>query len=78
MFVKKINLNDTFYNITKDDTSLKDAFIELGFKPMANAQTYQTVGRVITLKKAIEHINMDLKSVEAFLQKKGIEVSFNE
>lgn len=74
----QINLNDSFYSITKDNRALKDAFIEMGFKPMANKQTYQTVGRAITLKKAIEHINMNQQQVTEYLNKKGIEVTFYE
>ncbi len=74
----QINLNDSFYTITKDNQALKDAFIEMGFKPMANMQTYQTVGRAIPLKKAIAHIKMTEQEVIEYLSKKGIEVTFYE
>lgn len=74
----KVNINETFYNITQDDEALKNAFIDMGFKPMANKQTFQTVGRVITLKKAMEHINMNLDTANAYLKEKGLEVELYE
>lgn len=76
--MEKININDTFYSITKDNKALRDAFIDMGFTPMSDEKTYQTVGRVITLKKAIEHIKMDLSAVNAFLKSKDLEVEVYE
>ena len=76
--MKRINVNDTFYNVTKDDINLKDAFIDMGFQPMKNTQTYLTVGRVITIQKAIDHVKMSIESVNVFLKEKGLEVEVYE
>ena len=74
----QININETFYNITQAYPNLKDVLIELGFKPMANMQTYQTVGRVITLKKALQHIGLSPDQAQKILNEKGLEVTFYE
>lgn len=76
--MKRININETFYNITKDDKNLRDVFIDMGFEPMRDEKTYQTVGRIITLKKAIAHINMSIDEVNTFLNSKNMEVELYE
>lgn len=76
--MQQININETFYNITQAYPNLKDVLIELGFKPMANMQTYQTVGRVITLKKALQHIGLSPDQAQKILNEKGLEVTFYE
>lgn len=76
--MKRININETFYNITKDDKNLRDVFIDMGFEPMRDEKTYQTVGRIITLKKAIAHINMSIDEVNTFLNSKNVEVELYE
>lgn len=73
-----IYINETFYNITQAHPNLKDVLIDLGFKPMANMQTYQTVGRVITLKKALQHIGLSPEEAQTTLNEKGLEVTFYE
>lgn len=76
--MKEININDTFYTITHDDNTLKEALIEFGFAPMREAAAYQTMGRVMTLKNAMKHIDKDIESLIIYLEEKGIEVSFYE
>lgn len=76
--MKRLDINDTFYNLTQDDLSLRQAFIDMGFEPMSSDMTYKTVGKVITLKKAIEHVKMDIESVNEYLKEKGLEVELYE
>ena len=76
--MKKININTTFYNATKSDPSLREVFINMGFSPMSDDTTYQSVGRVITIKKALDHINMTLDEANALLKKHNMEVTLYE
>ena len=76
--MKRLNINDTFYTLTKDDPSLREVFINMGFAPMKDNATYNTVGRVVTLKKALNHVNKSLEEANAFLKEHGIEVELYE
>ena len=76
--MRKISIHETFYLATKDNHLLRDVFIEMGFKPMKNDQTYQSVGRIITLKKALRNIGMSLESANKFLLENGMEVELYE
>lgn len=76
--MKTINLNQTFYNITHDDPALREALIEFGFSPMRNPQAYNTMGRIMTLKKGLEHINRQVDELKVYLEEKGISVDFHE
>lgn len=76
--MKKINIAHTFYAATKDDHLLRDVFIEMGFKPMENEKTYLTVGRVITLKKALNNIGFTIDMANNFLKDNDMEVELYE
>ncbi len=76
--MRRIQINETFYSITKEDPLLRNAFIDMGFKPMSDDRIYQTVGRTITLQKALAHIKMDIPSVNAYLKSKNLEVEVYE
>lgn len=76
--MKKINVNDTFYNATKDSPLLRQALINMGFKPMSDEKTYQTMGRVITLKKAISNIGFTIETTNQYLAKNNIAVEILE
>lgn len=76
--MEKVSINKTFYSITKDKPLLKKVLIDLGFKPMENDKTYNTVGRVITLKKALNNIGVSVKEANEYLKEKKVEVEFFE
>ena len=76
--MKKINIAETFYTATKDDHLLRDVFIEMGFKPMENEQIYLTVGRIITLKKALKNIGFTIEMANRFLKDHNMEVELYE
>lgn len=76
--VEIINIAETFYSATKDNHRLRDVFIEMGFKPMQNNQTYLTVGRIITLKKALDNIGVSVEQANSFLKENGMEVKLSE
>lgn len=76
--MKRINLDSTFYKASKDDEMLRAAFVEMGFKPMQDDKTYLSVGRIITLRKALANINMSLDEANRFLKEKKMEVELYE
>ena len=76
--MKRINLDSTFYKASKDDEMLRAVFVEMGFKPMQDDKTYLSVGRIITLRKALANINMSLDEANRFLKEKKMEVELYE
>lgn len=76
--MKDININDTFYTLTQGDDALKEALIEFGFDPMRDPKAYQTMGRIMTLKKALNHIGKTERELIDFLNSKGLEVNIYE
>lgn len=78
VMVKKIKIDETFYAATKDDHLLRDVFIKMGFKPMENEKTYLTVGRIITLKKALSNIGFTMEMANNFLKDNNMEVELYE
>lgn len=74
----QIKLSDSFYTITYNNPKLKTALIKFGFKPMENDTTYNTVGRIITLNKALDHLKKTPSDMIDFLRLEGIEVTINE
>lgn len=76
--MREINISTTFYSATKSDPSLREVFINMGFAPMKDDKTYMSVGRVITLKKALEHINMSIDQANEYLKEHNMEVTLCE
>lgn len=76
--MKDININDTFYTLTCKDDELKENLIEFGFSPMTDPKSYQTMGRIMTLKKALNHIGKTKRELKDFLHSKGFEVNIHE
>ncbi len=73
-----ININTTFYEATKSNPSLREVFINMGFSPMKDNTTYLSVGRVITLKKALAHIKMSIEEANTYLKENDMEVVLYE
>lgn len=66
--MKTIKISDTIYDILQIEPKLQAHLVALGFKPMGNPVTVNTVGRVMTLDKAMEHLGISVQTVqEAFL-----------
>lgn len=74
----KIDLNESFYSNTVNYPELRDALVEFGFKPMKNDLTYNTVGKTIKLKQAIQHISKTEEELLVFLNERGMEVEIHE
>lgn len=72
----KISTNETFFNVVGHDSRLRDILVEFGFEPMANDVTFNTVGRAVTMKTALKHINKDVETINLVLREKNLEVEF--
>lgn len=76
--MKKVFRSQSFFENTKEDPSIRELFVSLGFKPMANDITYNTIGKTITLEKALEFIGKSESDVVAFFKEKGVDIAFYE
>ena len=74
----KIDINQTFYEVANLDPRLRSLLVEFGFKPMANDVTFNTVGRMMPLNKALQHIGKSPVDVETFLKENGMDVEVHE
>lgn len=74
----ELDLNKSFYDNTVNEPELRNALVDFGFKPMKNDLTYNTVGKTIKLKQAIQHIGKSEVELLEFLKGKGMEVEINE
>lgn len=72
--MNQINYQDTIYNIIKKHPEAQETLVNLGFKPMANNATVNTVGRVTTLATAIQHLSLSAESVQEAFSAIGVEV----
>lgn len=72
--MKKIHMTDTINHILEVEPSLLETLIDLGFSPLSNPLTLKTVGKMMTLEKAVNHIKLEKEVlVEAFLLK-GVQI----
>lgn len=76
--MERINIAETFYSATKDNHLLRDVFIEMGFKPMRDDKIYLSVGRIITLEKALLNIDMTITEANKYLKDNKMEVILYE
>lgn len=72
--MKKIDINKTVYELTKEYPELVDILFELGFIGIKNPVIRNTLGRVTTLKEGIKKQKKSLDEVVKVLKEKGFEV----
>ncbi len=56
--MKKINGDQTVYELIQQHPALKEVLVELGFTPLNNERMLNTVGRVMTLNKGAKQIGL--------------------
>ncbi|MFA5693207.1 MAG: DUF1858 domain-containing protein [Acholeplasmataceae bacterium] len=74
----EININETFYNITKDDPNLRELLVKVGFKQMVDDKIYLSVGKIITLKNAMNFIKISDQDLIDYLKANNYEVNLVE
>lgn len=64
---KKINLDDTVFNITEACPQIIPYLVQKGFAPLANPFMRKLMGRKISLRKALMLKKLDIQTCEAEL-----------
>lgn len=75
--MKKINVNQTVYQLIQQYPELKSILIQLGFTPLQDDRMLQTVGRMMPLKKGAEQIGLEKGQLFAALENNGFQVEEN-
>lgn len=69
-----IDINLPVAEILKQNPELKDLFVQLGFKPLANSSMLNTVGKVTSLKKGSKLAGISLDKIVKTLEFNGYDV----
>ena len=69
-----IDINLPVAEILKQNPELKDFFVQLGFKPLANSAMLNTVGKVTSLKKGSKLAGISLDKIIKTLEVNGYDV----
>lgn len=72
--MKKIMMNQTIHEILQVEPNLLQVLIDLGFGPLANPLTLKSVGKVMTLEKAVDHIGLDKNILKASFLEMGVSI----
>ncbi|WZU01330.1 DUF1858 domain-containing protein [Erysipelothrix sp. D19-032] len=67
----KIRIDETFYNIVQKDPELRNILVEFGFKPMKHDLQFSTVGKVVTIRKGLKHLDKDVEALNKWLEEHG-------
>ena len=76
--MKKIKASDKIYTIVSKYPKMREVLVSLGMKPIASDTNLNTVGRMVSLKQALNQVSVDNDVAEKAIQAIGIEVDFNE
>lgn len=72
--MKQLDINKTVYNLVKENPEIKDVLFEIGFKDIIKPGMIQLAGRVMTVKKGIKYMKMDINEVKEKLKKLNYEM----
>lgn len=72
--MKKINLNETVYQLVEQYPELKNILVQIGFTPLQNDKLLSTVGRMMPLKKGAEQIGLNQADLIAKLEDHGFHI----
>ncbi|MBM6614757.1 DUF1858 domain-containing protein [Desemzia sp. RIT804] len=75
--MKKINLNNTVYQLIQQYPELKNILVQLGFAPLQNEHLLNTVGRMMPLRKGAEQIGLNVSDLIVQLEKHGFTIEEN-
>lgn len=76
--MKKIKASDKIYTIVSKYPEMREVLVSLGMKPIASDVNLNTVGRMVSLKQALNQVSVDNDEAKNAIQAIGIEVDFNE
>lgn len=67
--MKKIDGNQTVYELIKENPDLKEVLVDLGLTPLNNPAMLNTVGRMMTLNEGIKQIDLSKEDLMSGLEK---------
>lgn len=71
---KRIDLNKTVYELTKDYPELIDIMAALGFKEVTKKAMLNSMGKIMTLPKGLKIKNIPMDKIISALKENGFEV----
>ncbi len=73
--MKELNLDQTIHSAVKKYPELAEVIAELGFPQVRNAFILSTVGKRLTLQKAIEQSGLEREQIIETLSSKGFSIA---
>ncbi|NLY63001.1 MAG: DUF1858 domain-containing protein [Erysipelothrix sp.] len=70
----KISVDEKVFDIVNRIPEIKEILINLGFTHLANEKMFNTVAKVISIRKACNMHKIDFSVVKEALNKQGIEI----
>ncbi len=72
--MKKIDANQSVYQLVKDHPAIREILVELGFDKIIKGGMLESVGRFMTLKKGINHKKKDAQAIKQAFNAEGYDV----
>lgn len=72
---KKIDFNKSIYELTQEYPELVDMMVLLGFTPIANPAIRKTVGRIMTIPKGAEMMDISMEKIVSVLKENGFAIT---
>lgn len=69
-----IDGNQSVYQLVKENPSLKEVLVNLGFTPLNNEKMLQSLGRMMSLNDGMKQMSMDRKEIEKALLKENYQL----
>jgi N-dimethylarginine dimethylaminohydrolase len=71
---KKLNLNNSVYELCKENPELPELLAQLGFTDITKPGMLQTAGRFMTIPKGATLKKLNLEQIKQTLAAKGYEI----
>ncbi len=74
----KISIDDSIYTIVENNNDLKDILIDLGFTHLDNPKMYNSIAKLMTIRKACKVHKLDYDFVKEAFNNKGFDFKEEE
>ncbi len=72
--MKKISLDDSVYTIVNENSEIKDILVGLGLTQINDKKMFNTVARVMTVRKAARLHNLDYNALKKAFNTYGFDL----
>lgn len=76
--MKNIKVDEKIYTLVNKYPEIRAVLVNLGMSPIADDRNLNTVGRIVSLKQALQQVSVNNECAQIAMNKIGIEVDFNE